>query len=669
MNMRHFGIVAGAVTGVIVAGVAVAIVMKSRIAQPPREPAYSNVEFKKLPGADKSNFDTGHLASGVLPPTNRWFSGLALQSTPQPVFPLPLKFTPTETSFTVDLPNVATSGKLIQAVDNLPVTITMQNAHHYQVTRYDIASVELTYYSSDNQPVNTVMVVAGSPYIYIASHADGQLTATAQGGAIAQPKDTAVRYTVNGATIGIAPYKGATTKGVDGSSIIATPNGSYVTVFAGNSMDDWDKLLQYTQNRVVGTDVSYSHDKGVYTTTISYKTNNQQPTYYARLPHQGGGNGPAYNTIYGRVALQQGNALKYTTAAVDLKNQLPVNQLSNEHKQLLVTMLTNDVSKPTVYPGDSYFGGKALYRDAQLLVLANQLGQGELASKLQAQLKAQLATWLNFGSTEQKSFYYDTRAHGVVGVAPAFGSDSFNDHHFHYGYFIYAASVLARYDPTFKQQYQQAVNVLIADIANNVADKNFPKDRAFDAYFGHSWASGSAPFADGNNQESSAEAINAWVGMGLWAEQISDASMAEHAGWLLSNEVAATGAYWLNFDMNSQPYSAGYNQNVVALNWGGKRDYATFFSASPKAMLGIQLLPMSPTSAVYLAPYGEKITQQVQQARRDQPLGEQFDDYLLMYEALRGGGAKLLDTATALPDAAIDGASSRSYLYAWLLTH
>ena len=58
-------------------------------------------------------------------------------------------------------------------------------------------------------------------------------------------------------------------------------------------------------------------------------------------------------------------------------------------------------------------------------------------------------------------------------------------------------------------------------------------------------------------------------------------------------------AYWTNFDQ-SQPVYSGYGHKIVSLNWGGKRDYATWFSPEPAAMLGILVIPMSPSST-YLA--------------------------------------------------------------------
>ncbi|HEX7210899.1 MAG TPA: glycosyl hydrolase, partial [Propionibacteriaceae bacterium] len=53
--------------------------------------------------------------------------------------------------------------------------------------------------------------------------------------------------------------------------------------------------------------------------------------------------------------------------------------------------------------------------------------------------------------------------------------------------------------------------------------------RTFDAYAGHSWASGTAPFADGNNQESSSEAITAWTGLALWAKASANPNLETEA--------------------------------------------------------------------------------------------------------------------------------------------
>jgi endo-1,3(4)-beta-glucanase len=64
-------------------------------------------------------------------------------------------------------------------------------------------------------------------------------------------------------------------------------------------------------------------------------------------------------------------------------------------------------------------------------------------------------------------FVYDEQAKGVVGMTPSFGSEEFNDHHFRYGYFLYAAAVLAPDDPALAQRYAPVLNLLAADIGSS----------------------------------------------------------------------------------------------------------------------------------------------------------------------------------------------------------
>ena len=53
------------------------------------------------------------LADGLIPPTNRWFSGLAFGEEAMPVFPIPLSFGLTDAGFAFGLPTMTTSEKAI----------------------------------------------------------------------------------------------------------------------------------------------------------------------------------------------------------------------------------------------------------------------------------------------------------------------------------------------------------------------------------------------------------------------------------------------------------------------------------------------------------------------------------------------------------------------------
>jgi len=331
-----------------------------------------------------------------------------------------------------------------------------------------------------------------------------------------------------------------------------------------------------------------------------------------------------------------------------------------------------DVAGTATFAADTYFGGKSLYRAANLLEVARQVGADDAVTALTDRLSAALDDWTDpDGCTvrTERCFVYDPDARGLVGLATSFGSEEFNDHHFHYGYFLYAAAVVAADSPDLAERWAPVLNLLAADLATSGGSEYFPDRRVFDAYAGHSWASGTSPFGDGNNQESSSEAVTAWNGLALWADVSSQAGLATEAEWMLSNEAASSRAYWTDFD-RADPVYAGFDHTITSLVWGGKRDYATWFSAEPSAMLGILVLPMSPV-ADYLGGDPDRVQANLADALPGTSYDVMFGDYLLMYSALQGreAAAAALDAATGLPEARIDDGNSRAYLLAWLMQH
>jgi endoglucanase Acf2 len=186
--------------------------------------------------------------------------------------------------------------------------------------------------------------------------------------------------------------------------------------------------------------------------------------------------------------------------------------------------------------------------------------------------------------------------------------------------------------------------------------------RNFDPYAGHSWASGLAPFADGNNQESSSEAVSAWNGLALWGGASGEMTRARQATWQLSLESATASAYWLE----PAGLPPAYEHPFVSLNWGGKRDWATWFSADPSAILGIQLIPMPPTFDQG-RPTAARVHENLADATPD-GYRVAFGDYLTMYLATVDPH-RALRIGRNLPDSSIDDGDSRSYLLAWLLAH
>jgi endoglucanase Acf2 len=350
--------------------------------------------------------------------------------------------------------------------------------------------------------------------------------------------------------------------------------------------------------------------------------------------------------------------LTTTAPRIASSDQLDITHLSKDHKQSLIDSLKRDAVKTSITATDSYYAGKQLARLANLLDLAKQLGQTDVANSLASTLKAELTKRLS-----GDYFYYDSKLHGVAAQTKAFGSEDFNDHHFHYGYFIYAASVLGRYDTSFITDYKAKVNLLVADIASYDSSTDFPIQRNYDPYAGHSWAAGLAPFADGNNQESSSEAMNAWNAVTVWGQLIHNTSLVDSGSWMFANEAQSAMKVWRSTPAKTATNSQ-FTSPLTSLNFSGKRTYSTFFTDESNPKLAIQLIPMNP-SMVALAGDGNAITQQLKAAITDDNYNVPLGDYSLMYLALHDP-QKATALAAKQQDTFIDDGNSRTYLDAWL---
>lgn len=623
--------------------------------------------LSNLPKKSASGINTTHLAPGLIPPTNKWFSGLALQEESKPVFPSPISFKANDNGYEIGLPKVQASDKLLLAPHQPTVTATIRGADNYKVSRYDELSLDIMYFAGTSE-VGYATVTAGSPLVFFTAVTDDVIISFSN---VISSGDSSLNHK-SGGTSGATHY-------FDGMKIADSDNNFSLTAQKDSFLSTYllpegaaDVLKPVAGNKVKGTNVSFSNTGTESTTKLSINTDNDQSTIMSFLPHQNidaEKKNLVFQTLYGPATTHIGQDFSYSVRINEVKKSLNLSDLSDSERDLLITTLRRDVNATNLDLGDSYFGGKSAYRASQLLVLANQLGQNQIEESIKLKLRNYLGEWLTgSAATKQKSFYYDPDVKGVVGEQTAFGSEQFNDHHFHYGYFIYAAAILAEEDQEFLKEHRGMVDLLVADIANYGTGEDLPLRRAYDPYFGHSWASGFAPFNDGNNQESVSEAINAWAATYLWGEVTNNTQLKDQSQWMLSNEVDSANQYWLNFNKQEVPYVPGYNKNIISLNWGGKREYATFFSAEPSAMLGIQLIPMNPTLKDGFM--RTRIEQNVSESGVNQDMTKQFSDYILMYSAISSNSSTddLLAKAQDLPDEVIDGANSRAYVYAWLLS-
>ncbi|KAB8232203.1 glucan endo-1,3-beta-D-glucosidase [Aspergillus alliaceus] len=221
-----------------------------------------------------------------------------------------------------------------------------------------------------------------------------------------------------------------------------------------------------------------------------------------------------------------------------------VDKLSSAAQKVIIdvapTELRQDVNNQSNL-NSMYFSGKALSKFATLVYTVDKLGGNpDLAAAALKDLKTAFARFANNG--QQFPLVYDNVWKGVVSSASYDGGDSgadfgntyYNDHHFHYGYFIHAAAILGSLDPSWIQGNKDWVNMLVRDAGNGaINDPLFPFSRGFDWFHGHSWAKGLFESFDGKDEESTSEDGMFAYALKMWGKTVGDASMEARGNLML----------------------------------------------------------------------------------------------------------------------------------------
>jgi len=648
-------VVFGGVAAIVIAGAVTALALYLH----GRTPASlaDKQPLASLPKKSGSAVNLSRVAPNVMPPTNSWLSGAVLQKTPDAVYPMPLSFLPKDTGFEISLPTITAQATVITGEHTPDVPVTIADATTFQLTRYDKISATLSY-RSGTSTLGTLTLAEGSPFVFYRSKNTTNLRVM-NVMATENNSSSYMRFKVGAHSYAIAAYDSAKLDFQNGSIAITAPKGSLVT-FYGLPDASGDPLHDIAANELDSVKTAWSNNMSNATTTLTYHTVNGKataivPMAYSKTVSSENKLG-TYASLYGTMTAQKGPAVTLEAPKVAPANKLDLSHLSSADKAVLTSQLHSDITATSIIAKDSYNAGKQLARAANLLQIAESLGQKDEAKQLIAMLSSAFDSRLT-----AQYFYYDTDLHGIVANQIGFGAEDFNDHHFHYGYWLYAASILGSYDKSFVAKNADLLNLLAADIASYQSSADFPATRYYDAYAQHSWAAGLAPFSDGNNQESSSEALNAWNGVALWGQLTGNRELASTAKWMLAGEAHTAQVAWRQPSSTLQTsYLKGYNSSVSSLNFGGKRTYNTFFSDEASAKLGIQLIPLSPAMTVFK---NDKDIQKTVTASVNDNFNQPLGDYDLMYLALASPSEarSLLTQQTQ-----IDDGNSKTYIEAWI---
>ncbi|MDR1195411.1 MAG: hypothetical protein LBL00_02935 [Endomicrobium sp.] len=258
---------------------------------------------------------------------------------------------------------------------------------------------------------------------------------------------------------------------------------------------------------------------------------------------------------------------------------------------------------------NTYYHGKAVSRAANLIPIFHQYGGGYTAYRdsMINKLRTELATWYS-GTNSSKNFGYDAAWGGIIGSNPMgnivnandFGASRFNDHHFHYGYFVYASAILAIYDPSFAEssQYKGMVDLIVKEYANPTRnDASFPFLRNFDVYEGHSYANGRGGGDGwfGNDEESTSESMNSWAAVYLWGLATNNTNLMNLGVYGYTTQYEATKSYYFNTD-NDIWTTPPFNHKSIGMLFDSKFSWSLWWDPQiTQTVMGIQVLPLTPS--------------------------------------------------------------------------
>jgi len=468
----------------------------------------------------------------------------------------------------------------------------------------------------------TATILHGSPFSYYElSAGDVRLHLTGGVTVLADPRSSGhdprvASFSIEGHPYAVFAPAGATWDWSEPQELVLhLPAGRRYFSVAGLPDERASTLADFLQVAYAfptATHASWDYDepssrvRTTYTVDTVAKEGSQTTTFMGLYPHQWDAlvSPPAspyhYAGVRGTIRLIAGNTFTTERIYHGILPQWP-GLLDPAHRAAVDSLLVGDVAKAGgLYHKNNgngtYWVGKGLATAAQLADVAEAEGRTAMRNKLIGEMKEHLESW--FDGKHSTYFAEDPTISSFLGYPEEYDSIThMNDHHFHYGYWIMAAAHIALVDRGWADDshWGGMVGKLVADIATDVRNaKDFPFLRNFDTYEGHSWASGDAASEDGNNQESSSEAINAWAALILWGEATGNTHLRDLGVYLYTTEVASVQTYW--FDLKHEVLAPEFGKPYASMVFGGKYAYNTWWTVEPHQIFGINLLPFTPAS-------------------------------------------------------------------------
>ncbi|KAG6947184.1 hypothetical protein JG687_00016275 [Phytophthora cactorum] len=253
-----------------------------------------------------------------------------------------------------------------------------------------------------------------------------------------------------------------------------------------------------------------------------------------------------------------------------------------------------------------YFNGKQYQKYASLCLMAADstvVGKNKkLLNTCLTKLENLLVPFLD--NTLDPPLNYETSYGGLVSsqsfavkdVNADFGNSVYNDHHYHYGYWVTASAMLKSLHPKWKRmkELDRMIWMMLRDVANpSTDDAFFPRFRHFSFYLGHSYSHGVTPMLDGKDEESTSEDVNFYYGMKLWGQVSNNKAVEDLGSLMLRLNARAIRTYFLMTSDNTIHPKEFVPNHVTGIFFDNKAAYATWFSAEKFLHLKRRIMTIS----------------------------------------------------------------------------
>lgn len=580
-------------------------------------PVGSGSYTTSYPGADgagRNDFPSGtpYLSGNALGkpvPTSDWWSALVKNGVASNLFNYPFTMKTTNNGLVVTyIP--------FGVIDDLePFAMGVSGMAATKTTVSDYSDWTVTMDWDDGTHNFQATSGVGMPFIYFTKKSTDVAQVTVKSGTVTVTDEMLVVTNVrSGADFAVYAPTGSTwTK--NGGVYTSTLNGenywsmAFIPLTAINVSTVAQEYKKYAYVFPLNTTATFSYNEStsVVRTDFNVQTEVKEGTetnmLLGLLPHQwahlaAGSPIPdkySYAIIRGQMKTMAGNSFSVENTFHGILPTLPyVDNYSTGFSPMVLKEKISSLENNTLATWtDSYNEGQVMNQLIQTARIAAEMGNTAALNKILTTVKTRLENWFKTQNGEVAFlFYYFPKWSTLIGYPGGYGQDgNLNDHHFHWAYFIHAAAFVEQYQPGWAANWGGMVDMLVRDAASS--DRNdtmFPYLRNFSPYEGHSWADGFANNPQGNNQESSSEAMLFATSLIHWGELTGNKTTRDLGIYLYTTEQTGIEEYFM--DTHHRNFPASQQYSLVSRVWSNSFDNGTFWTGDIAASYGIEIYPI-----------------------------------------------------------------------------